>query len=254
MKKVNRPEKKSSGASTLKSRLAKKKEELKKKEQRGNVLFLKEGTIRVRILPTGEDNDFVMEINTLYLGPSIGGITSPTTFGDPCAFREEYNRLSASKNPEDKIIAKALSERKKYLIPCIIYKDLKGREIDTDKGTKLVQVTGSMYQEIIDYYLDDDDWGDMTDPKNGYDLKLIRAGSGKNDTTYSVAPCKNSAIPKEYHKPIDLEEMVRGEIPTYEETQDKLNEFMMSYTPAGDDDEDDAPKKKSKKSFKKRDI
>ena len=33
------------------------------------------------------------------------------------------------------------------------------------------------------YALDEDEAGDMTDPKTGYDIKVIRSGSGKLDTT-----------------------------------------------------------------------
>ena len=242
---------------SLRDRLASKKEELKKKGQNGNVLFLKEGTIRVRVLPTGEDNDFVMEVNTVYLGPKVGGVISPSTFGEPCAIKEAFTKLSNSKNSEDKSLAKKLTERKKYLMPCIIFTDLKGKNIDEDKGVKLVQIPGTMYQEIIDYYLDEDEWGDLTDPKKGYDLKLTRSGSGKNDTTYSVQPCKNTQLPKEWAKPVDLEELVRAIIPSYEDTEEKLNEFMIA-TESGDDDEDDSGKgskpKKVNKPKRKKDI
>ncbi len=236
---------------SLKERLAKKKEDLKKGGGSGNngLIFLKEGTVRVRVLPTGEENDFVFEVIQFYLGADIKGVYSPATFGEPCGIMEAYEELKKSDDPEDKELAKRFIPKRKYLMPVALFKDLKGKEIDSDNSGKLVQLTGGLYQDIIELYLDEDEWGDMTDTQEGYDLKLTRTGTGKTDTEYSVQPCKNTKTPKKYKKEIDLEGIIRDIIPGYEETKEFINTFL-HLDP--EEDEDDKPKKKKKKKGSKK--
>ena len=52
----------------------------------------------------------------------------------------------------------------------------------------------------------------MTDPRNGYDIKIIRSGSGKLDTTYSARACKPTKLDKKYQGTVDLEGIVRSQI------------------------------------------
>ena len=234
---------------SLKERLKKKKKELKDRTSVGGVIYQKEGTLRVRILNTGEDNDFVCEIIQFYLGPDIKGVFSPATFGKPCAIMEKYEELKESPDPEDKELAKSFSPRNKYLAPVVVYTDSKGNKVENDKSGKLIQLSNNQYQEVIDHFLDEDEWGDMTDPKNGYDIKLTRVGTGQYDTEYSMSPCKNTQAPKGWDKEVNLEEMVNAIIPTYEDTQDAINKFLS----LGDDDEDDErPIRKKKKVSKKK--
>jgi len=227
---------------SLKERLVKKRAELAKKGSKGGIIFLKEGTRRVRVLPTGEDNEFAVEVMQFYLGNDIKGVFSPQTFGDPCAIHEAYLELKDSKDEDDQELAKQLVPKTKYLMPVLVYDDQKGKKVDKDDTGKLVQLTNGMYQDIIDLYLDEDEWGDMTDPKKGYDLKLSREGTTMTTTEYSVQPCKNTPIPKKYAKEVDVEEMVKKHMPTYEETKDFIGQFLG----ISDEDEDDKPKKKKK--------
>lgn len=242
MSKKKKPKSKTS----LAERMRQKREELKRKASLGFIFKQKEeGTMRVRILPTGEDNDFMYEMVYFWLGNELGSLVSPSSFGEPCALTELYHKLKASKDEADKDLAKKLIPRPMYLVPVLVYKDDKGKKIDTDKSGKLLQIPRSLFQQIIDYYLDEDEWGDMTDPKNGYDLKITREGTGIKDTRYSVQPCKNTPIPKEYAKEIDLEEMVRNQVATYEETLEASTNWLDSAMEE-EDDEDKSKKKKKK--------
>lgn len=236
---------------SLKQRMKEKKEELNKKGGNFNILRQKdEGTIRVRVLPTGEDNEFVAEVLQFWLGKGIDSVISPETFGEPCALLEKYHELKDSDDEADKDLAKKLMPKRKYLMPVLVYADLKGKKVNDEDSGKLLQITNGLYQEIIDFYLDEDEWGDMTDPKNGYDLKITRTGKGQFDTTYTVAPCKNTAMPKEWRKEVDLDDMVRKETAGYEETVTALDKFMGSALEDEDDDEPETGKKKSRKSTK----
>jgi len=227
---------------SLKEKMLKRKKKLESKGGSSNITYIKEGTMRVRILPLEGEEEFAQEVVQFYLGAEIKGVFSQSTFGNECPLQDKYRELMESDDDDDKELAKSLKPKTKYLMPCIIYKDQKGKEIDKEKGITLVQVTPSLYNDLIDHWLDEDDWGDMTDPKDGYDIKLTRKGSGQFDTEYSMSPCPKTKIKdKAYHKPINLTKLIQGIVPSYETAEEKLNQFL------GIDSSDDEPKKKKKK-------
>lgn len=229
---------------SLRERMMEKKKKLAEKGGGGFILRQKdEGTIRIRILPTGDD--FSHEITTFYLD-GIGGCNSPATFGEPCALTDAYNELKSSSDDSDKELAKGLVPRQKVVIPIIWYKDQKGKEVDEENSMRLLQIAGGVAQDLIDLYLDEDEWGDMTDPENGYDIKITRTGMGRLDTSYSVMACKNTPLPKKYRKTVvDLEDMVRKQIDSYEKTVELRDKFLG--IDGDDDDEDYKPKSKKAK-------
>src|SRR3989304_5115330 len=98
----------------LAERLRKKKEELAQKGKGGNMFFLKEGTVRMRLVPVAAEKEFAIEATYFYLGPEIKGIVSPITFGEPCGIMEAYQKLKNSKSDDDKEMAKKISPKKRY--------------------------------------------------------------------------------------------------------------------------------------------
>lgn len=237
---------------SMREKLLARKKELEKKGSGGGMIYPKEGTIRFRIKDPGEDCELAIEIIQFYLGPKLGGVISPATFNEDCPFMEKYLELKESKDEDDKLLAKKLVPKRKYVIAVVAYKDEKGKEVDEQNIDKPMLIPKQAYQDIIDLYLDEDEWGDMTSIKNGYDLKLTRSGKGQMDTTYTISPCQKKPLDKKYAKPVNLEEMVRKHILPYDELEDKLNEFLCGEVDDDDDDEDDTPKKK-KKSLKNKD-
>lgn len=239
---------------SLKERLADKRKRLAQRGGADGLIFLKEGTLRVRILNVGKEKDFSIEVIQFYLGPEIKGVFSPATFGDRCAIMEKYEELKASKKKSDKDLAKLLVPKKKSLIPVLAYKDTQGKEVDPDSIGKLVPVSNGLCGQIIDYFLDEDEWGDFMDDETGYDFKWIRSGSGKFDTEYSAKPCKNTPAPKQIRgKVFDLEAMVKAIMPSFEETEEKLAEFL-SGNPTSDDDEEETPRKSGKNKKRRSDM
>jgi len=230
----------------LKERLRKKKLELKAKSQQGAIFFQKpDTTIRVRILNMGEEEEFVKEVIQFYLGPDLKGVISPATYGMPCGIMESYDELKNSENDDDKELAGKFFPRNRYLAFCLFYKDERGKEIDEQLSPKFLLVTGGVYQEILDLYLDESDWGDMTDPVNGYDIKIKRIGSGKMDTEYTVMSCKNTPVSKAFSGPYNLDEEIKKILPTYEKTKEMIEQFL------GLDPEDEGNGGKRKKRVKK---
>ena len=233
-----------SGMSTKEKMLARKRA-LESKGNGGGLVFPKEGTTRVRIKSPGDDQELGFEVVQFYL-QGIGGFISPATFDEPCPFMEKYQQLKESNDEDDKELAKRLVPRRRFIIGGIIYKDDKGTEVDYEGQDKGVLIAGSVYQDIIDLYLDEDEAGDMTDPINGYDIKITRSGSGRFDTTYSVRACKPPKLDKAYRKPMDLEKIVRNQIKSYDELEEELNKFL-NESPV---DDDDAPVEKISKKKK----
>lgn len=205
--------------SKLADRLRKKKEELSKKGGGGNLFFFKEGTHRMRLLPVAGEKEFAIEATYFYLGNDIKGVVSPVTFGEPCAIMEAYQKLKNSSDEDDRDMAKKIAPKKRYFALHIKYKDEKGKQVDEEAGIKLAILTNQLYQDLIDLYLDEEA-GDMTDPKKGYDVKYKRSGSGQFDTEYSVLRCNPTPLAKKYAaKTYDPEAELRKIIPSYEETQ-----------------------------------
>lgn len=245
--------KKSSGVMSTRERMLARKKALESKGNGGGMIYPKEGTLRVRLMNQGPDKELGLEVIQFYLGPKEGGVISPATFDEPCPFMEKYQELKGSKDEVDQELAKKLAPRRRYIIGGTCYKDEKGKEVDPERICKPILVPRSVYQDIIDLYLDEDDWGDMTDPEEGYDIKITRSGSGKMDTTYSVTACpgKKPLNPK-YVKEMDLEEIIRGMMKSYDDLEISLGEFLNEdeYTEGRDIDE--SFKNKAKSTLKKK--
>lgn len=234
---------------SLKERLAKKRKELETRG--GNYKFFRvvEGTTRYRNVPVGAEKDWALEATVFFLGPKVGYVVSPITFGEKCALMKAYNELSSSKDEDDKKFAKNLKPGKKYFTGTYRYKDEKGKEIDIESGVKPLMLAGGQYQDMIDLFLDEEA-GDFTDREEGYDLKHKRTGKTQKDTEYSILACKPTRAYKKFTKEdYDLEGAIRAITPSYKETKDMLEEFMNL---APDDDEDDRKKGKQSSGKKKK--
>lgn len=245
---------KAGGMEALREQLRKKQEELKRGGNKLPYYIFKEGTHRIRLVNLGVGATWYVEAKQIYFNKKLGGIISPTTIGEPCYATETFDTLNESKDEADKELAKQLYPRSKYLVYGIVYDDTKGKIIK-DGNPQWILLPKGVFDELITLFLDPDEWGDFTDPNKGYDVKIIRTGKGQMDTEYAVNPCPPTKLPKQYHGPYDIEDEISALIPSYDETEEKTNEFLKT-GPSNDDDEDeDAPKKKAKKGKKKkRDI
>lgn len=228
---------------SVKERLKKKREELSKNKGSFNTfIFPKEGVYRMRPLPVPPDQEFAVEAVQFYVGGEVKAFISPATFDLPCAVMEWQVKMTKSKKEEDRERAKKLNPRKVYLSPHLRYNDEKGKEPDTQSGAKLVVLKGGQYQDLIDLWMDEDEAGDFTDAKTGYDIKYTRTGTTQFDTEYTVRACKPTPLPKAFAKQVyDPIEMTKALIPTYEQTQEYLAEYLAS----SGAESDSKPSKKS---------
>jgi len=228
-----------------KEKMKARKKAMKDRSEGGNMIFIKaDETIRVRPLPVDESEEFGLEVTQFYFGGDVKGVISAATFGEPCPIIDMYEKLKKG-DDDDQDLAKKLKPKKKYVIPVVLFDDLKGKKINKQKSGKLLLLTSGTAQNLIDYFLDEEQ-GDFTHPKNGYDLKITRTGSTMMDTEYSVVPCKPTKLDKEYNKIWDVEAMVRKDVKTEEEAETILNNFL-NISP-----EDKPKKKKGKKDKNKK--
>lgn len=236
---------------SLKERLRRKQQEIKERSSSsGNLFFIKEGTHRLRIPPIRGDEEWAFEITQMYLGSKIQGVISPSSIGLDCPMLEKHEELK-EEGSKDTALLSTLRGRTRYLIPVIQYKDERGKDIDTDQGIKLALITGSVYSQLIDFFLDPD-LGDFTDPEEGYDIKIKRTGKGKTDTEYSVSAMRPSPLEGKWANEIDLSAMVKEAIPTYEEVEDKLAEFLVSSSDPDEEEESSGDAGRPKRRAKKR--
>ena len=234
------------GTSTREKMLARKKK-LAEKGSGNDFIFPKNGVTRIRILSPGPTEELGVEVVRFYAGHTV---ISPATFDEPCPFMDKYKELRDSKDEDDKRLAKKLVPSRRYVIGCLIYKDDKGKEFDYNSEPRAMMIPASVYQDIIELYLDEDEAGDMTDPKNGYDIKIERSGSGQYDTSYSVRNCRPTKVDKSLLKTVELEKMVRSQIKGYGELEEDLAKYLNT---APDDEEEEQEKKSKKKDKAKRD-
>lgn len=244
----------------MRKKLEDRKKKLAAKGGNFDYIVFKEGTTRIRALPVG-DEEPGFPVTHFYLGPNIKGVVSPATFGEPCAIMEMYEELRKG-DDGDKAIAETFKPREKYLLPCIRYEDEKGKKVRDNTQPTLALLSGPQYDEVINLFLDEE-YGDFTDVKTGYDIKVVRTGKTKNDTRYTFNPARPTPFPKalknlakEVYNP---EEMVKKIVPSYEETEEFINEFMNSGKKSKKDkknrkvrDKVSSKKPTSKKSSKKK--
>jgi hypothetical protein len=231
---------------TLKDKLANKQKDLKAQSSGGKYFTFKEGITRMRPVWCGKEEDWGIEVIYFFLGKDLGGIISPATFDMPCAIFKRAEKMANSKKESDREFAKKfLRKGRKFAVPHIRYNDPKGKELDERAGVKLALLAPGQYDALLDLYLDDEN-GDFTDPIEGYDIKYKRVGKGMMDTQYSVIRCQPTKAPKDFRGPYNVEEMVKANMPSYDETKEILDKFMNS----SHEDEDDEPVKKKKKKSK----
>jgi len=131
---------------------------------------LKDGDTKVRILAPKSDDDLLyFEFATHYLDST--SYTCPNvTYKKPCPLCEFAKKLFSTKNEADKQIALDVRAKKRYFFNCIV----RGEE---DKGVRVLAIGVKLYTKIMEALVNEE-IGDITDPKNGFDLIIKRKQIG----------------------------------------------------------------------------
>ena len=127
-----------------------------------------EGEESVVRLIAFENNDDGLPFSERWFYYNIGnnpGLLAPYQFGKPDPIQELINKLRDEGSKESYELAKKLYPKMRCYAPVIV----RGEE---DKGVQLWGFGKLVYQKLLGIMLDED-YGDITDPKTGRDIKVI---------------------------------------------------------------------------------
>jgi len=183
-----------------------------------------EHTVRLISFPDNEGQPF----KELWFYYNIGkerGLLTPHQFGNPDPIQELINKLREEGSKESYELAKKLYPKMRTYAPVIV----RGEE---DKGVQIWGFGKMVYQALLGLMLDED-YGDITDPLNGRDIKVVCSKQpGKKWAMTEVRPrgkqsnlSENSSDAKEWLSNIpNIDDLF--ECKTYDELSKIVNDWL----------------------------
>ena len=123
-----------------------------------------ESQIRLISFPNNDGQPF-KELMFYYNIPGQRGLLAPSQFGERDPIQELINKLRDEGTKESYEMAKKLYPKMRVYAAVIV----RGEE---DKGVQLWGFGKLVYQKLLGIMLDED-YGDITDPKTGRDIKVV---------------------------------------------------------------------------------
>jgi hypothetical protein len=191
-----------------------------------------ETTVRLIAYPDNDGQPF-KEMMFYYNIGNNPGLLAPYQFGKADPIQELITKLRDEGSKESYELAKKLYPKMRCYAPVIV----RGEE---DKGVRLWAFGKQVYQTLLNYMLDED-YGDITDPSEGRDVRITCTKTpGKMWATTDVRPRgKDSPLSEDTSKSKnwldnipDVNDMF--ELKSYEELERIVNEWLN-----GDDEESD---------------
>ena len=109
------------------------------------------------------------------------GLLAPYQFGNPDPIQELITQLRDEGTKESYELAKKLYPKARYYAPVVV----RGEE---DKGVRIWSFGKTVYQSLLNIMLDED-YGDITDPIEGRDIKVVcTKAPGRQWATTEVRP------------------------------------------------------------------
>lgn len=187
------------------------------------------GTTRIRVLPgidpASADKDFycrgIAHYNVNPNSPKVPVICpkskNPKAF---CPVCEQQQTLRKSSNKADNIAADRIRGQARY------YLGIVPREGEDAGKVMVYSAPKVVYLKILSY-IEDNEYGDITHPTEGYDIKITRTGMGK-ETRYDInASPKSNAVSED---PEEVKQMLEGqpELWRFREapSSDEIEKFM----------------------------
>ena len=188
-----------------------------------------ETTVRLIAYPNNDGQPF-KELMFYYNIGNNPGLLSPYQFGKPDPIQELITKLRDEGSKESYELAKKLYPKMRCYAPVIV----RGEE---EKGVRLWAFGKQVYQTLLNYMLDED-YGDITDPLEGRDVRVTCTKQpGKMWTSTDVRPrgkdsplSENNDKSKQWLDNIpDVNDLF--ELKSYEELERIINSWL-----DGDDD------------------
>ena len=183
-----------------------------------------EATIRLLSFPDNEGQPFKERWFYYNIGNNPG-LLAPNQFGKPDPVQELITKLREEGSKESYELCKKLYPKMRSYAPVIV----RGEE---DKGVRLWSFGKTVYQSLLNIMLDED-YGDITDPTDGRDVKVIcTKAPGRMWATTEVRPRGKSSplssdkdTTKQWLTSLpDLDELYTCK--TYEELEKIVNDWL----------------------------
>ena len=140
-----------------------------------------ESVVRLMSFPSNDDGLPFAERWFYYNIGNNPGLLAPYQFGDPDPIQELITKLRDEGTKESYELCKKLYPKARYYAPVIV----RGEE---DKGVRIWAFGKTVYQSLLNIMLDED-YGDITDPTDGRDVKVIcTKAPGRMWATTEVRP------------------------------------------------------------------
>ena len=123
-----------------------------------------EHTVRLISFPDNDGQPF-KELRFYYNIPGQRGLLAPSQFGKKDPIQELINKLRDEGTKESYEMAKKLYPKMRVYAACVV----RGEE---SEGVKLWGFGKTVYQKLLTLMLDED-YGDITDPLEGRDIKVV---------------------------------------------------------------------------------
>jgi hypothetical protein len=188
-----------------------------------------ETTVRLLAYPNNDGQPF-KEMMFYYNIGNNPGLLAPYQFDKPDPIQELITKLRDEGSKESYELAKKLYPKMRCYAPVVV----RGEE---DKGVRLWAFGKTVYQTLLNYMLDED-YGDITDPHEGRDVRVnCQKNPGQQWATTDVRPrgkdsplSEDSSKSKQWLDNIpDVNDLF--ELKSYEELERIINEWL-------NDDED----------------
>lgn len=156
---------------------------------------------------------------------------SPKTFGKPCPVDEFATTLKNTRDQDDYNTGRKIEPKLRIFAPVIV----RGKE---KEGVKFWSFGKQVYEQLIEIFLDED-YGDISDPKSGRDVKVTykpAVGNEYPSTSIRVKPNKTvvtedqELLVKIAKEQPNLFEDVYTE-PSYEEVKTLLQNYLSGGDP-----------------------
>jgi len=183
-----------------------------------------ESTVRLIAYPDNDGQPF-KELMFYYNIGNNPGLLAPYQFGKSDPIQELITKLRDEGSKESYELAKKLYPKMRCYAPVVI----RGEE---DKGVRLWAFGKQVYQTLLNYMLDED-YGDITDPLEGRDVRVTCTKTpGKMWATTDVRPrgkdsplSEDSSKSKQWLDNIpDVNDLF--ELKTYEELERIVNDWL----------------------------
>ena len=140
---------------------------LNNKGGKGNENFWRpqDGEQSIRIVPTADGDPFKDFWFHYEVGQNSGFLCPKKNFGDDCPVCNFAGRLFDENTEESRRMAKKFLPRQRFFSPVLV----RGEE---DKGVQIWGFGKMVYQSLLNIMLDED-YGDITDPLEGRDVKVV---------------------------------------------------------------------------------